>query len=575
MPPAAVATVLAPRRRGDLARVAGQPTIHVVVVVLLAPQQPGEGLPHHRRLIRAGVLRRQRRVEPVGLGPARRRDLVELALDVGRGAGQPQPDLRGPPRRDRQPVPQRRLGPRPGRIDARRPRHDVVVDAVFGERRGVRPPVQADEVRLVVAEDGFRVAGVTEHVPAEIRVLGDHSVPVDAQHRLRRPGLPGPGVAEPQGRQHVQRRLVRPHVAHPHPHQQVARRRLGIVDRHLPVPVLVEDARVDQLVLGVGTGPSAVLGRQVVVGELRLRIVVPPRHPRMGRRAVQIPPVVLDILPVVAFRTAQAERPLLEDRVPAVPQRQPQTQPLPLVAHRGQPVLVPPVGPRPSVLMRERRPSVPARAVVLPHTRPRPLAHVRTPQPPRRPAPVGLRQPATLRILPPADALRCPPAAASRTRHDRRPPRNGLRTLHPRHPRARLWPTSPYATQPLGIGSDVHDPPGVAPRVTSSPPEKAANTPATPTRTGMSTPASAARALRRQAAVGEPGHRRPAERIHQQGTRHHRARQRRGQPRRDAGVSRPCATSTSGTPSPEIYPDRIRHRDFRQDKLIRNKELGA
>ena len=43
----------------------------------------------------------------------------------------------------------------------------------------------------------------------------------------------------------------------------------------------------------------------------------------------------------------------------------------------------------------------------------------------------------------------------------------------------------------------------------------------------------------RQTAVGEPGHRRPAERVHRQGTRHHRAGHRRLLPQRDARLRAP------------------------------------
>jgi len=52
----------------------------------------------------------------------------------------------------------------------------------------------------------------------------------------------------------------------------------------------------------------------------------------MRRRGVQIPPVVLDVLAVVALVTGEAERPLLQDRVPAVPERERQAQKLVVVA---------------------------------------------------------------------------------------------------------------------------------------------------------------------------------------------------------------------------------------------------
>jgi hypothetical protein len=50
--PAAVADVLALLRRRRLIGITVEPPRHVVVVELLAPQQPGERLAHHRGLVR-------------------------------------------------------------------------------------------------------------------------------------------------------------------------------------------------------------------------------------------------------------------------------------------------------------------------------------------------------------------------------------------------------------------------------------------------------------------------------------------------------------------------------------------
>ena len=56
-------------------------------------------------------------------------------------------------------------------------------------------------------------------------------------------------------------------VGDPHRHQQVGGLGLGVVDLDDPVAVVVEGARVEQLVLGVELAPPRVLGDQVVVGE--------------------------------------------------------------------------------------------------------------------------------------------------------------------------------------------------------------------------------------------------------------------------------------------------------------------
>src|SRR5580704_1082627 len=102
----------------------------------------------------------------------------------------------------------------------------------------------------------------------------------------------------------------------------------------------------------------------------------------MARDRVQIPPVLLDVLAVVALRPGQPERPLLEDRVAAVPQRQPQAQPLLDVAEAGQAVLTPAVRTGPGMVVREIVPGIAVRAVVLPDRAPLALADVGAPQVP-------------------------------------------------------------------------------------------------------------------------------------------------------------------------------------------------
>ena len=64
------------RRR--LGRVALEPAVDEVVVVLLAPQQPGEGLALHVAQVVGHVEGRDAAVEGVGLGDALREQRVEV-----------------------------------------------------------------------------------------------------------------------------------------------------------------------------------------------------------------------------------------------------------------------------------------------------------------------------------------------------------------------------------------------------------------------------------------------------------------------------------------------------------------
>ena len=277
----------------------------------------------------------------------------------------------------------------------------VVVDAVLGIGGGRVGAVQPFEVGLVLAEQQLRVgairAGRGDQFHRRPR-SGGRWRPTGRRRPAGRPGLivpPRPGVAEPGGGQHVDGVGLRAGVGELDDHQQVVRAGLGVVHLGDPVPVAVERAGVQQLVLGLVAVPPGVDVDQVLVGERRLRIVVAPPVPGVAGDGVQVPPVLLDVLAVVALRAGEPERALLQDRVPPVPQRQGQAQPLLDVAEPGQAVLPPPVGPGPRVIVRQVVPRVAVGAVVLPDRAPLPLADVRPP-----PVPVpGLQQP----VLQPAE----------------------------------------------------------------------------------------------------------------------------------------------------------------------------
>ena len=140
---------------------------------------------------------------------------------------------------------------------------------------------------------------------------------------------------------------------------QVVGRRLGVVDRRRPSSGRRRTIPVSS---SSYSGSSAVarrrvLGDEVGVRELALRVVVAPAHPRVGGRGVEVPPVLLGVLAVVALVAGEPEDPLLQDRVATVPEREREAKRLAVVAASGQAVLVPPVGARPSVVVREVAPT--------------------------------------------------------------------------------------------------------------------------------------------------------------------------------------------------------------------------
>ena len=191
--------------------------------------------------------------------------------------------------------------------------------------------------------------------------------------------MPGPLVAEPERRQDVQLGRLRAAVVDGDLDQDVFGRLLGIFHEHVEVAVLVEHARVEQFVLHLVPAAAAAGLDKVGVRERRLRILVEVLHVRMGRRAVEVEVVLLDVLAVIALAVGQPEQAFLEDRVLAVPQGQREAEPLLVVGDAGQPVFAPAVGARAGLIVGEVVPGVAAFAVVLAHGPPLPFAEVGAP----------------------------------------------------------------------------------------------------------------------------------------------------------------------------------------------------
>ena len=204
------------------------------------------------------------------------------------------------------------------------------------------------------------------------------------EHRLfRGVGDPRrPVVAEPQGRQHVQLGLRRAAVAGRDLDQDVLGRCLGILHEHVEVAVLLEDPGVEELVLELVAAAPPVRLHQVGVRIGRLRVLVQKLHVRVGRRAVEVEVVLLDVLAVVAFAVREPEEALLQDRVVAVPQGEGEAEPLLVVADTPQAVLAPAIRPGTGVLVGEEVPGIAVVAVILAHRPPLPIREVRSPLPP-------------------------------------------------------------------------------------------------------------------------------------------------------------------------------------------------
>src|SRR5271166_34135 len=101
------------------------------------------------------------------------------------------------------------------------------------------------------ASEQARIAFAVQNVVAKRRVRRDDGAGalcpgggLQRWFRLIRP--PGPDVAEPERRQHVDHALVRPPIAYAGLDQDVCGCGLGVFDEHVEIPVLVKYAGVHQ-----------------------------------------------------------------------------------------------------------------------------------------------------------------------------------------------------------------------------------------------------------------------------------------------------------------------------------------
>ena len=131
---------------------------------------------------------------------------------------------------------------------------------------------------------------------------------------LRR-SLPGPGVAEPERRQHVQACAASgPRLATVMRIRMSSGVRLRVLDEDVEVAVLVEDPVSSSSNSG-SCLPRGGSHRKLLIRKLRLRILVQGLHVRVRRRGVEVEVALLHIFAVVALGAGEAEQAFLEDRV--------------------------------------------------------------------------------------------------------------------------------------------------------------------------------------------------------------------------------------------------------------------
>ena len=206
------------------------------------------------------------------------------------------------------------LGARLLGIDGRRlAEHDAVVDAVLDVGRAIGDAEDPLRVGFVLGEQQRHVAGAVQVALAQFGIDGlDDALLRSSRDLLQdRPvgrALPRPLIAKPERRQDVQLGRFRAAIVDRDLNQNVFGRLLGILDEHVEVAVLVEHARVEQLVLEFVAAAAAAGLHQVGIRESRLRILVEVLHVRVRRRRVEVEVVLLDVLAVIALAVGQPNR---------------------------------------------------------------------------------------------------------------------------------------------------------------------------------------------------------------------------------------------------------------------------
>src|SRR5262245_29797253 len=99
----------------------------------------------------------------------------------------------------------------------------------------------------------------------------------------------------------------------------------------------------------------------------------------MGRRRIEVEVTFLLILAVIAFIAGKPKDTFFQHRIASVPQRHSKTDQLMAIADAGEAVLVPAIGTRSGMVMRERVPGGPVSAIVLTDRHPGPLAQIGAP----------------------------------------------------------------------------------------------------------------------------------------------------------------------------------------------------
>ena len=117
----------------------------------------------------------------------------------------------------------------------------------------------------------------------------------------------------------MQGRRVQASVMRGNDHDDVVRRGLGVFDKDVEIPVLIEQAGVDQFKFWRMLRPCGVALAQLRVWIFPLRVLVEHFEISVRRRRIEVIVILFHVLAVIALGTSQTEKPFLQVRITFIP----------------------------------------------------------------------------------------------------------------------------------------------------------------------------------------------------------------------------------------------------------------
>merc|ERR1711939_582574 len=146
-----------------------------------------------------------------------------------------------------------------------------------------------------------------------------------------------------------------------------------------PVPVVVKDPGINNLVLSSFLASLSVFLDQIFVGKFLLGVFVEELHIRVCRSVINVEMRLLDALAMIPLRIRKAKKTFLQEVIFLVPEGKSNILQAMGIGDTSNAILSPAKCPRSSMFMGEMTPGITISAVILTNCCPLSLGHVRTP----------------------------------------------------------------------------------------------------------------------------------------------------------------------------------------------------